>query len=103
LRATGEPLVLEKEFWQHAEALVGFLDGYEVFGDERYLDAFECLWRFVAKYMIIHEVGEWRTLLARDGSPLDSNIGNPWKVNYHTGRAMIECTRRLERLLANQE
>jgi mannobiose 2-epimerase len=24
----GGPVVLEKEFWQQAEALVGFLDGY---------------------------------------------------------------------------
>lgn len=98
LRATGEPIVQEKEFWQHAEALVGFLDGYELFGDPRYLEAFACLWRFVRDHMIIREVGEWRTLLARDGKPLDANIGNPWKVSYHTGRAMIECARRMQRI-----
>jgi mannobiose 2-epimerase len=100
LRSTGEAIVREKEFWQHAEALVGFLDGYELFGDARYLDAFECLWHFVARNMIIADVGEWRTLLARDGSPLDSNIGNPWKVSYHSGRAMLECAERLARLTA---
>ena len=33
----------EKEFWQHAEVLVGFLDGYEVFKDPRYLKAFEAV------------------------------------------------------------
>lgn len=99
LRATGKALVLEKEFWQHSESLVGFLDGYEVFGDARYLDAFENLWRFVHKHMIIAGVGEWRTLLDRDGKALDANIGNPWKVSYHTGRAMLECVGRLERMV----
>ncbi len=96
---TGGPLVLEKEFWQHSETLVGFLSGYDLFNEPRYLDAFETIWRFVRQYMVIDGVGEWRTLLARDGSPLDANIGNPWKVSYHTGRAMIECKERLEGLL----
>ncbi|MEI6519968.1 MAG: AGE family epimerase/isomerase [bacterium] len=95
----GGPLVLEKEFWQNAESLVGFLDGYQHFGDERYLDAFCNLWDFVAKYMIIAGVGEWRTLLARDGKPLDAGIGNPWKVSYHTGRAMIECVERMRKMM----
>jgi len=94
----GGALVLEKEFWQHAESLVGFLDGYELFGDARYLDAFETIWRFVQRYMIIHDVGEWRTLLDRKGRPIDPKIGNPWKVSYHSGRAMVECLERLGRL-----
>jgi mannobiose 2-epimerase len=100
LRATGKAIVLEKEFWQHSEALVGFLDGYELFGKPRYLEAFGKLWRFVQDYMIIKEVGEWRTLLDRFGKPLDPNIGNPWKVSYHSGRSILECRERLMRLLA---
>jgi mannobiose 2-epimerase len=92
------PTILDKEFWQHAEALVGFLDAYELFGDDKYLEAFERIWNFVAEHMIVEEVGEWRTLLDRAGRPLDAGIGNPWKVAYHTGRAMIECTERLERI-----
>ena len=100
LRATGEAIVLEKEFWQNSECLVGFLDGYEQFGDERYLEAFGKIWEFVRKYMVIEGVGEWRTLLDREGKAIDGNIGNPWKVSYHTGRAMLECRERLMRLLA---
>ena len=98
LRATGKPIVLEKEFWQHSEALVGFLDGYELFREPRYLEAFGKVWHFVQDYMIIKGVGEWRTLLDRFGKPLDPNIGNPWKVSYHTGRSMLECRERLMRL-----
>lgn len=26
--------------------------------------------------------------------------GNPWKAIYHTGRAMLECKRRLEKIVA---
>jgi len=100
LCADGKVIVPEKEFWQHAEVLVGFLDGYELFNDPRYLEAFEAVWNFVRAHMIIPGVGEWRTLLDREGRPLDANIGNPWKASYHTGRAMHECSQRLARLCA---
>ncbi|MFN8474865.1 MAG: AGE family epimerase/isomerase [Anaerolineae bacterium] len=97
--ASGEALIKEKEFWQHAESLVGFLDGYATFGEPVYLDAFECIWRFVSAHMIAQDVGEWRTLLDRDGRAIDGRLGNPWKVAYHTGRSMLECASRLDNLL----
>lgn len=76
----GGALVLEKEFWQQSEALVGFLDAYEAFHDPCCLDAFECLWDFINKYMIVHEIGEWRVLLDREGKPIDTDLGNDWKT-----------------------
>jgi mannose/cellobiose epimerase-like protein (N-acyl-D-glucosamine 2-epimerase family) len=96
----GGAVVLEKEFWQHAEALVGFLDGYELFGEPRFLAAFESIWQFVKAYMLVPDVGEWRILLDRYGTPINADVGNPWKVAYHTGRSMLECLLRLDRLLA---
>ncbi len=98
--ANGEALITEKEFWQHAEALVGFLDGYTTLGEERFLDAFERVWHFVTTYMIDHSAGEWHTLLTREGQILDPRLGNPWKVSYHTGRALLECVSRLQKHLA---
>lgn len=99
LRETGEAIVLEKEFWQNAEIMTGMLDGYSTFGDEVYLEAFVNVWDFNRKYMVIEGMGEWRTLCDREGRILDNNIGNPWKVSYHTGRALMECADRLERLV----
>jgi len=100
--ASGQVLIMEKEFWQNAEVLTGFLDGYQTFGDERYFDAFENVWNFVNIHMINHAVGEFRTLLDRQGRPLDANIGNPWKVAYHTGRALLECSQRLAQLQSGE-
>jgi mannobiose 2-epimerase len=99
---TGGALVKEKEFWQHSEALVGFLDAYEAYRDPACLDAFECLWDFVNTHMIVHAIGEWRVLLDRQGRPLDTNVGNDWKNSYHTGRAMCECQMRLRRLMSKK-
>jgi mannobiose 2-epimerase len=98
----GEALILDKEFWQNAEVLVGFLEGYDLLGEQRYLDAAQNVWTFVDRHMINHQVGEWRTLLDRKGGPIDANIGNPWKACYHTGRAMVESMGLLQRILAKK-
>lgn len=50
------------------------------------------------KHMINHEIGEIRTLLTREGGHFDPKIGNPWKVAYHSGRALLESMQRLENL-----
>ncbi len=95
----GAAIVLDKEWWQHSEALVGLLEGYFLLGDERCLDAFELVWSFSENYFINHELGEWRTLLTQDGGLIDANLGNPWKACYHSGRAMDECIKRLAIIL----
>ncbi len=92
----GEALVLEKEFWQQAEGLLGLIDAYVALGDARYLDAARNVWDFVERHMLVAGLGEWRVLVDRRGSPIDSNLGNPWKVSYHTGRALLESVRRLD-------
>lgn len=97
----GAPLVRDKEWWQNCEVLVGFLDVYDRFKDEKYAEAFIKTWEFDYRYMINHEVGEWRQLLTAKGEVLTGSIGNPWKGIYHTGRAMLECIERLEKVLAD--
>lgn len=83
--AAAGPIISEKEFWQNSEALVGFLDAYTTFREERFLYAYENVWAFVNNKMFNHEVSEIRTLLTREGEPIDGKIGNPWKVTYHSG------------------
>lgn len=95
----GAPLVRDKEWWQNCESLVGFLDAYEHLGDEKYAEAFLMNWKFDTTYMINHEVGEWIQLLKEDGTVIIPQIGNPWKAIYHSGRSMMECVLRLQRLL----
>ena len=99
----GPALVRDKEFWQNAEVLVGFLDAFELTGDTRYWEAFRLTWDFVRRFMINHDLGEWMTLVDENGSPLVPGIGNPWKVCYHSGRAVYEAVARLDRILAKLE
>lgn len=89
-----------KEFWQQAEALVGFLDAYLLFGEEQYLDAYENIHGFVMDHVINHEVGEWYPLFDENNNRLWDYMGHAWKINYHTVRSMIQSERRLNQLVA---
>ncbi len=87
-----------KEFWQQAETLVGYLDAYLLFGDDRYLDAYENVHRFVMDTVIHHEVGEWYPLFDENNNRVWDYMGHAWKINYHTVRSMIQCEKRLSRI-----
>ena len=89
-----------KEFWQQAETLIGMLDAYLVFGDERYLDAYENVHRFVMDHVINHKVGEWLPLFDENNNVLWEYMAHAWKINYHTVRSMIQSERRLMKILA---
>lgn len=94
----GPPREKNKEFWQQAEAMVGFLDAYQLFGDEKYLKAYEAVHRFVFDHVINHSIGEWFPLFDENNNLLRDYMAHAWKINYHTVRSMRECERRLVKL-----
>ncbi len=90
-----------KEFWQQAEALLGFLDALCHDSDQRWWAAAENIWGFVRDKFINPKAGEWWPFLTREGEcPGDEwrYMASDCKVSYHTVRAMLECTARLETL-----
>ncbi len=91
----------EKHWWMQAEAIVGFLNAFEVSGQERFLDAAERCWAFVDRFLVDREFGEWRWRVAADGSRIPGLPKvEPWKCPYHNSRAALEVMARVERLLA---
>jgi mannose 2-epimerase len=93
----------EKEFWQQAEVLIGMLDAVILFGDDRYLEAYKNVHRFVQDKMVNKAVGEWYPLLSRIGDPVWTHMSHSWKVNYHTVRSAIQTIRRLDRIIARMK
>jgi mannobiose 2-epimerase len=87
-----------KEFWQQAEALIGFLDALLIFEQREYWDAFENVFEFVWHKMINHEVGEWVALLERDGTVKWDYLGHEWKISYHTVRSVIQMLKKLNQI-----
>lgn len=90
---------MSKEFWQQAEFLIGMLDAYMLYDDERYLEAYKNVHTFVMEKVVNHDVGEWRALLERDGKPVWRHMSHSWKVNYHTIRSAVLTIERLDRIL----
>jgi len=96
----GPPRNPHKQFWQHAEVLIGMLDAYALFGDEKYWEAFRNVYDFVfEKFVNMQGGGEWYALLDRDGTPVWDYLGHAWKISYHTVRCAIQTVRRLRGLV----
>ena len=98
-RRTGGPTDTSKEFWQQAEALVGFLSAYQLTHDRRFLDAFRNVHDFVFTHMINREVGEWYPLLSREGEVIRDYMGSDWKICYHTLRSMCLVLKKLREII----
>ncbi len=88
-----------KEFWQQAEALVGLLDAHILLDDEKYLDGYQKVHRFVFDHVINHEVGEWFPLFDEQNVLLRDDMAHAWKTNFHTVRSMIQSEARLLKIL----
>jgi len=91
--------VLGKEWWPQAEAVVGFLNAFELSGREDYLEAALKSWHFIEQFVIDHTYGEWYYRVSPEGRPeLDLAKVSPWKCPYHNARAALEIIERSRRL-----
>ena len=88
-----------KEWWPQAEAVVGFLNAYQLSGQERFLDAALRTWDFIELRLVDRRSGEWFRGVTRDGRVLDNELKvSFWKCPYHNGRTGLEASRRLREL-----
>lgn len=94
------------EWWPQAEAVVGWLNAFELTGDARHLDAALAAWDFIDRCVIDHEHGEWFAIVpaatpptaAPAATPPTAETGlkiGPWKCPYHNARACLEVIRRV--------
>ncbi len=82
------------EWWGQAEGLVGFLNAWQLSGDQTYLATVENLWAYAQRQFGAGGSDEW-TWYAADSGRTDPYRAGLWKCPYHNGRAMIELDRRL--------
>lgn len=102
----GDPTGLiddNKDWWPQAEAMVGFLNAYQLTGESRYLEASLNCWNFARQFIIDPQHGEWLWGVARQGQPYRTEKTSPWKAPYHNGRACMEVICRITDLLGVEE
>ncbi len=90
----------DKHWWPQAEAVVGFLNAYELSGKEHFLRTAERSWEFIEKTIVDGERGEWYWMVSRNGTPNDEKekVG-PWKCPYHNSRMCFEVMERVGKLV----
>ncbi len=85
----------DKEWWPQIEAVVGFLNAWQISGESRFAEAALRSWHFIEKHLLDHKHGEWFWGLKSDGTPdRDREKAGPWKCPYHNGRGCLEIMRR---------
>tara|TARA_R110000868_G_scaffold294140_1_gene554701 strand:+ start:47821 stop:49056 length:1236 start_codon:yes stop_codon:yes gene_type:complete len=88
----------DKDWWPQVEAIIGFLNAYEISGDSKFLDASYNSWEFIKTYMIDKEKGEWFEKVSRDRVPYQLDKVRSWKGPYHNMRAILEVITRVDRI-----
>jgi mannobiose 2-epimerase len=86
----------DKDWWPQAEAMVGFLNAYQLSRRPHFLEASLRSWEFIKTYIVDREYGEWFWGVTKAGAPRDQEKAGPWKSSYHNSRACFEVMRRLD-------
>ncbi len=66
----GQIINSDKEWWPQAEAVVGFLNAYQLSGKEHFLQAALNSWDFIDRYIVDHEGGEWFLKVCATARPI---------------------------------
>jgi cellobiose epimerase len=89
----------DKHWWPQAEGVVGFLNGYEISGDEKYLLAAVNAWNFIEQHIVDKKHGEWFWRVSPKHQPyLEEPKVSEWKSPYHNCRACMEILHRIDKL-----
>ena len=84
-------------WWVQAEAVVGFINGYEKDNTKvEYLQAAKDIWNYIKEFVFDKREGsEWYWRVDEHGRPdMEKPIIEPWKCPYHNGRMCMEVIKR---------
>lgn len=91
--------ILEKHWWVQAEAMVGFLNAYQLSNNEVFYIQFLSIWSFTKKHIIDYKNGEWFWGVNKDFTLMQGeDKAGFWKCPYHNSRACMEVINRLKKL-----
>ena len=101
-QAAEEDIMDEKEWWCYAEAVVGYIDQWKLYQDEKpiesniNLELAEAAFHYIQTHLMDRENGEWFWTILPDGTPdRTHDKAGFWKCPYHNSRMCIEIIERL--------
>ena len=90
-------------WWVQAEAMVGFLNAYQLSGSSHFLKASWNCWRYVQTSLIDRENGEWFCGRTAVGDLMPGVKAGAWKAPYHNGRSCFEIMQRIDQINLTKE
>ncbi len=96
--ASKGPFKTKKEWWMQVEAMVGYMNAYQMTDKEIYIDKLLNIWKF-CKEKFRTPYGEWYYFVDEKNEPVkEREIAGPWKCPYHSIRAFLEIMERIEKV-----
>jgi cellobiose epimerase len=85
----------QRSWWPQSETIVGYMNAYELSGNEKYLDnAINC-WNYTRKYLVDYKSGGWFSSVSESGVPVQGDKAGFWVCPYHNGRMCMEIIERV--------
>ena len=82
-------------WWVQAENVVGWLNIYQHFGDDKALQRADACWQYIKQNLIDYEHGEWFWSRRKNGTlNMDDDHAGFWKCPYHNSRMCLEVIER---------
>jgi mannobiose 2-epimerase len=87
--------IKEKHSWPQAEAMVGFINAYQLSGNEKYLKHSLNSWEFIKRSIKDKKNGEWFWGVDENSMVMKKkDKAGFWKCPYHSTRACLEIIKR---------
>ncbi|HCY42953.1 MAG TPA: N-acyl-D-glucosamine 2-epimerase [Prolixibacteraceae bacterium] len=85
----------DRHWWVQAEAVVGFLNTFELTGNREWLDKTMNCWNFISNNIVDTDNGEWFWSISDDGiANRNEDKAGFWKCPYHNSRMCLEVMAR---------
>ena len=93
-----------KECWPQAEAVIGFLNAFQLSGEAKFFETARRVWDFIENRLVDRVHGEWFWRITPEGG-VDTTLPkvSEWKGPYHASRACLETIHRLQMILTTEK
>ncbi len=89
---------IERSWWVQAETIIGFLNAFEMTGNEKYLDYSINCWNYTKNHLVDNKAGGWFSSISEYGVAGKGDKAGFWVCPYHNGRMCMEIIERVSGL-----
>jgi mannobiose 2-epimerase len=91
-------LETDRHWWVQSEAVVGFLNAFELTGNNEWLDKAAKCWKYISEKLVDRVGGEWFWSISDEGiANISGDKAGFWKCPYHNSRMCLEVMMRTEK------